>query len=138
MSAEAITYALLSADAAVLAIVGSAAGIYPTELPEDKPAPALAYRLVSSQGADDVSLQQPMHLITARVQVDAITSRDAFAQRKALLLAVRRAMHGTVGVVAGCTGVTVRAVGEGPDLQYTRAGLASGSHDFFITYHQAT
>jgi hypothetical protein len=136
MTAEAIIFHLLSSAAPVTAVVG-AAGVWPEELPEDKPAPALVYRLISQQAADDVALLQPVRLMQARVQVDAITSSDAYAQRKALVLAARRACHGTVGAVAGITGVAVRALNDGPDLRHTRAGLSSSSVDFWVVFHQA-
>lgn len=135
MSAEAIIASLLSAAVGVTAIVDD--NIYPMELPEGIAPPAVVYRLISQVQHQDVSLAQAITLMTARIQVDAVTSSDDFPGRKALLLAVRRACHGHIGTVAGFSGVVVQFAGEGPDLQYERAGLSSGSVDFKVVFQQA-
>lgn len=135
MSAEAIICSLLLADAAVTGVVG--ASVYPAELPEGVQPPALVYRLISQVQHQSVGLDQATLLMTARIQVDAIASSDDYPGRKALLLAVRRACHGRIGTVAGVDGVVVQFAGEGPDLQYERAGLSSGSVDFKVTFQQS-
>jgi hypothetical protein len=134
MSAEAVMYAVLSGAAAVTDVVGTA--IYPDELPESIPAPAIVYRVISDMAFDEVSLAAAVRTRYARVQVDIIHKDSQYPARKALQRLVRSACHGKRGTIGGISAVVVRELMTGPDLPHSRSGLSVSITDFQVVYQQ--
>jgi hypothetical protein len=111
MSAEAITKALLVADAGVAGL--AAARIYPVVLPDNQRTPALVYDLVSDVSIGTISAAQYLGSKRARIQLDAYA--EDFAAAKALQIAAVKAMRFQRGTVAGVTLVAVEPDNEGPN-----------------------
>lgn len=109
MSAEAITKALLFADAAVGTIVGTR--IYPVVLPDNQPLAALVYDLVVDVSVGIVNAAQYLGTKRARIQLDAYAAD--FATAKALQVAAVKAVRFQRGVVAGHQLITVEPSSEG-------------------------
>jgi hypothetical protein len=88
-------HALLAADAAVAALAGSR--IYPNLVPAAASYPAIAYQRISGRRVH--SQTGPSGLAAPRVQITSLAA--SYAQADALGQAVRQALDGYVGTVAG-------------------------------------
>lgn len=108
MIAEAITFALLSAAAPVVAIVGGR--IYPTVVPQGQPTPAVVYEVVSAVYQGAIDAYAPTHLTRSRVQVSLVG--PDFDQLRTLRDAVVLAMRFARGAIGG---TTVHSVLPGPE-----------------------
>lgn len=100
MSAETVTYALLSGAGPVTAIVGTR--IFPVILPEKQPTPALVYTLISGpRSSRSGAANEPTHLTRSRVQIDVMSADHAVSAT--LRDAVVAAMQYQRGVIGGTT-----------------------------------
>lgn len=97
MSAEAITNALLTADTAVVALVG--ARIFPVVLPDMQRLAALTYEQVIGVDIGTMGADQYFGSKQSRIQIDAYG--EDFAKAKAVQRAAVRALRFQRGVVAG-------------------------------------
>ena len=133
MNAQAVTYALLSADAGVTAIV-PAARIYASMLDEGVALPAVVIMLISTMDQSTIDPTSPFQLRRSRVQVNALA--QDYAQAQALGRAVNAAMAFERGTIAGVTVTSVvrdwtHADDFDPELH---AHLVAA--DFLIVWHE--
>lgn len=111
MSAEAITHALLAADATLAGLVG--ARIFPVVLPDQQPLAALVFDLVSGVDIGTISTGPYLGSKRSRIVLDAYAAD--FAAAKALQQAAVKALRFQRGTVAGVTLVAVLPESEGPN-----------------------
>ncbi len=136
MSAQAITYAVLSGSAAVTAIAG--ARIYPLVLPEGIRPPAVVYELLSGNEHRTVSMAHTQRLVQARMRVTGVVAPGDYAALTGLMEAIRSAAVGRVNVtIASIPNVVLTAGPESPDNFDAEALLASRSRVFNITFNEA-
>lgn len=129
MSGVDILGALLTADAALTALV-PADRIRGGALPEQVAFPALLVRSVSLVERPKLRRVGPIR-VTERVAV--AVRANSYAEQRAVMRAVLNACAGFVGTIAGCTAVTVRADGRGPDLRGP-GGSFEQSQDFRVAF----
>lgn len=110
MRAEKAVAALLNADVGVSALVGTK--IYGAAAPDETPAPLLVYRKVSADRAEQLS-PEPVQLVEAQIEVLCVAS--TYPELKALGEAVRLALVGRAGTVAGVDLQYIRVQEEGAD-----------------------
>jgi hypothetical protein len=104
VSAEAVTYALLSAASAVTAVVSDR--IYPGQLPLEAQPPAIVYELIDAVPEGNIDTFEATHVTRSRVQVNLIAADYAVLHntlRNAVVGAMRN-QRGTFG------GVVVHAI----------------------------
>lgn len=135
MSAETVTYALLSGAGPVTAIVGTR--IFPVILPEKQPTPALVYTLISGPRIGAIDAYAPTHLTRSRVQIDVMSADHAVSAT--LRDAVVAAMQFQRGVIGGTTVHSVIPADplDQPVVYDKDLRLFVRPLDFFIT-HEAT
>lgn len=129
MDARTAIYALLSADAAVGAIVSTR--IYPTVVPQDQPMPALVYQRISGVEPGQISADGAA-LVQSRIQLTALA--ESFSACAELLDAAREAVlyrHGTIG---GVQVVSIVRDIDGVDVFDPEAMVFSQSMDVIVTY----
>jgi hypothetical protein len=114
MSAERITYSLLSGSSAVTAIVGQR--IYPMSLPEGQPLPCVVYDVVGQFERQTLTGNEATRLITAQVRVTAVASANAYASLVPLFNATKSAMRLVNGTAAGINNVLSLITSQGQDL----------------------
>lgn len=133
MSAEKVIYALLSQASAVTALVGTR--IYPLQVPQEDPLPAIAYASISDVRAsvplDDTASSRTE---TSRIEVSVIAA--TYPQVKALLPLIRSACHGFRGTVVGVQVGRISAELTGPALRDDDQSLFSQSIDFLVLTYQ--
>jgi hypothetical protein len=135
MSAQAITYAVLSGSPAVAAIAG--ARIYPLVLPEGIRPPAVVYELLSSNEHRTVSMAHTQRMVQARVRVTGVVSPGDYGALTTVMDAIRSAAVGKVKVIlAGIANVVLTAGPESQDNFDAEALLASRSRVFNITFNE--
>lgn len=123
MSAEAITYSLLTASTAVAAIVGDR--IYPDHIPQGVAMPAIAFDVVSLQRLGKVSAASgATQLSRARVQINLV-GPDLTA-----LLALRQAVIEATEHQRGSFG--------GHQVHLTLHGGETSSHDVQLSLFHRT
>ena len=115
MRAEKVTAAVLGGDAGVAALVGTR--IYGNVAPEesDAPAPLLIYRKLGAEREYTVHLSGAMSGATVRAAIEVLCIATSYPQLKALAEAVRLAMSGAAGTIAGVAVGYVRLTDEGAD-----------------------
>lgn len=133
MSAELVTYALLSGAGPVTAIVGTR--IYPVVLPVGVPTAAIVYAVISSPRIGAIDAYAPTHLTRSRVQVNVL-SADHKVLRD-LRNAVVAAMQFQRGLIAGITVHSVLFSNEGPDFFDQEQRIYMRPIDFLLS-HEAT
>lgn len=131
MSVEAIVQLLL-ADQVIAARV-SADSIVAGDVPVDAALPALGITEVSNVPVGAFYAQAEYSVVTARVQVMAIS--QAYPEVKELLALVRRACNFQRGQLAGVDVISIVRDTVGPDLQ-DAADRHFQSIDFKVTYHE--
>jgi hypothetical protein len=132
MNAQAVTYALLSADAGVTAMV-PAARIYPSILDEGQPLPAVVFFLVSTvdmQTIDSAAYQ----LRRSRVQVNALA--QDYAQAQQLARAIGDALSFQRGSIAGVTVASIVREWVHADDFDTDLHAHLVASDFLIVWHE--
>jgi hypothetical protein len=130
MSAIKVIRALLLADAEVVAIVGQR--VFAGIVPQGSALPLLQLREVSRVERLTTGLTESTVLVTARVQVTALTK--TYPSQKALLQAARLGSGAHTGVIAG---VSVRAVTRelvGPDMSDPETEIYEQSRDFKVIF----
>ena len=132
MRAEKAVYALLSADAGVVALVGDR--IYPPPLPQDVALPALAVKHISSVELPRLDATVGTNLVTSRIEVEAIAK--TYAAQKSLIEAVRLALSYQRGTFAGVYVGSILRAGVGPDMRDDDMQVFSQSIDFLVTHHE--
>ncbi len=129
MSGVDIIGALLTADAALTALV-PADRIKGGALPEQAPLPAVLVRSVSLVERPKLRREGTTRVIE---RVAVAVRANSYAEQRAVMQAVRDACAGFVGAIAGCSAVTVRADGRGPDLRGP-GGSFEQSQDFRVAF----
>lgn len=113
-------YAILSAAAPVTTLLGaSPPAIYPDRAPDNASGRYVVYQLVS--GTSDQAHDTPASLTVQRFQIDCIShasSKDA----KLIAKAVRTALHGYKGTIAGVRVEHVNAFDGPADFSETSKG----------------
>lgn len=133
MSAELVTYALLSGAGPVTAIVGTR--IYPVVMSQGQPTPAIVYEVVSNPRLGVLDVRDTTHLTRARVQVNLLSADHTVL--RTLRDAVITAMQFQRGTIGGITVHSVLPAGEGPDSYDQPTRLYMRPLDFLIT-HEST
>lgn len=133
MDGEAVIRALLVADAAVTALIGSgaAARAYPNELPEDAGLPALVHSPVSTVDDPTIDADGPKH-VRSRVEVVVLASDLAVHQQ--LVRAVTAACRYQRGTIAGVSVVAIYRSRVGERLRDEETGVYGQPVDFSVTY----
>jgi hypothetical protein len=130
MSAEKVINALLTADAALAALVGDT--ILPGVIPQGTPLPAVAYNHISTVERTTVAMNETTTLCTSRIEV-AVQAKT-YPSQKEVLKAVRKACKNKSGVIAGITVHSVTVDTVGPDMRDDDAGIYMQTQDFKVTY----
>jgi hypothetical protein len=133
MSAEAIIRALLVADASLGSSV-PAAQIYPVEIPEGEPTPAIVISHVSGRELPRIDAQSSFALVQTRVETKII-AKD-YPAIKLILPKVRAAANYKRGLIAGFTVISVVRDVTGPDIFDSALGLHSQTLDFMVTWEE--
>ena len=133
MSAENIIHALLVAAAPVTALVGT--NIWPGELPQGTPMPALGISHISSTEHPTISAPSAYTLVQTRIEI-TVLSRD-YVTLKSLVGKVRAACNYQRGVIATYTVISVMQELIGPDMRDSDLTLFSQTIDFMVTWQQA-
>lgn len=130
MSAESITYALLSGAAAITSVVSTR--IYPLELPEGVTLPAVVYDVVSNVRAGVIDAVASSHPTVARVQVTMLCT--TLAQLISLRAAVVAALEFQRGSIGGNTVVSVLRGPDGPTEFDADMAVFAQPVDFSVTF----
>jgi len=130
MSAEAVTYALLTGAGPVTSVVGTR--IYPAMLPEGIATPAIVYSLVTAVPLPAIDATSPTHLTRSRVQVDLLGSD--FAQLRSLRDAVVAALRFQRGTQGGYFVNAVWLDHEGPITHDEQLSLWHRPVDFIVLH----
>lgn len=110
MRAEKVVAALLNGDAGIAAIVGTR--IYGAVAPEEDPAPLLIYsKADGTERLPDLDTAET----TVRARVDVLVVATTYVQLKELAEAVRVALEGQSGSVAGVALLDIEIDAEGGD-----------------------
>ena len=124
-SAEAITAALLA---------GVAGGrVYPLLRPQEGQLPAVITSMVTLRADDRLTQTVGPNLYRARMQADCVDT--TFTGLKALVDAVRAAVHLKSGTYAGKTVVACQVDNVGPDGVDLDTGNYFQAIDFLITFY---
>jgi len=129
-----IIVALLTADAALLALI-PAARMFQGFIPQNATLPALAYTNISDNDRQTIAGDEPTVIETGRVQV-TVAAKD-YPAKERLIGAVRQACSGKRGTIAGMHVNNVRSDGIGPDLDNEEAGIYGRTIDFMVTSRRA-
>lgn len=130
MSAEAAVYSLLAAAPAVTALV--AMRIYPGQLPEGQPPPALVIEHISSVRLGRLDAQAPTHPTQTRMQVNLLAA--TYPQLKALRDAVTAALQFQRGALGGGVVIAILPDQAGPDLVDAGLGVFFQPLDFLVVH----
>lgn len=130
MSAEAAVYALLSAAPAVTALVGDR--IYPGQLPEGEPLPALVIEHISSVRLGRLDAQAETHPTQTRMQVNLIANQ--YRVLKAMRDAVTSALQFKRGALGGGAVIAILPDQAGPDLADPALGTFFQPLDFLVVH----
>lgn len=133
MDGEAVIHALLAADAAVSALVGTGAdaAIYPSELPETASLPALVHVPVSTVDDGTLDADGPKHV---RMRVEVTVLGTDLAQHQQLLRAVTAACRYQRGAIAGVSVVSILRARVGERLRDEETGVYGQPVDFIVVY----
>lgn len=133
MSAELVTYALLSAHAPLAALVQ--ARIFPGHLERGANTPAVIYELVSATPAPAIDAWAATHLTRSRVTVSAIAAD--YATTKAIRDAVSAAMRNQRGTFGGVETHAILLDRDQPMTFEDETELWHRPIDFVILHQQA-
>jgi hypothetical protein len=136
MRAEKVIFALLTADAGVLALLGASPNtrIYPSRLPQNTVMPAIAYQLISGMEMTPINAQGGQQIVRSRVQVTALAKN--YTELKNVLEAVRLACLYKSGVIASVRVLSVLRDSVGPDTHDDDLSLYMQSIDFMVTHYE--
>lgn len=130
MSAEAAVYSLLAAAPAVTALVGTR--IFPGQLPEGQPLPALTIEHISSVRLGRLDAQAATHPTQSRIQVNVQAA--TYPVVKALRDAVTAALQFQRGAIGGGAVIAILPDVAGPDLVDPGMGLIHQPLDFLVVH----
>ena len=136
MRAEKAIKYLLNNAAGVTALVGSgtAARIYPGQLPQAAVLPGLVVEHISGVELTTIDANSAFGLMQARIQVTAVGK--TYPEVKTLLEQVRLACNYQRGVFNGVRIVSIIRDSVGPDLRDDDVQLYTQSIDFQVTYQE--
>ena len=136
MRAEKAIKYLLNNAAGVTALVGSgsAARIYPGQLPQAATLPGLVVEHISGIELTTIDANSAFGLMQARIQVTAVCK--TYPEVKTLLEQVRLACNYQRGVFNGVRVVSIIRDSMGPDLRDDDVQLYTQSIDFYVTYQE--
>jgi hypothetical protein len=136
MRAEKVIFALLTADAGVLALLGASPNtrIYPSRLPQNTVMPAIAYQLISGMEMTPINAQGGQQIVRSRVQVAAMGKN--YSDVKTVLEAVRLACLYKSGTIASVRVLSVLRDSVGPDTHDDDLNLYLQSIDFMVTHYE--
>lgn len=136
MRAEKAIHQLLLNAAGVTALVGAgtAARIYPEQLPQGCALPALVVEHISASELTTIDAIAAFGLVQARIQVTALAAD--YPGKKALLEQVRLACNYQRGTFNGVRVVSVIRDVVGPDLRDDDRQLYAQSIDFMVTFQE--
>lgn len=132
MDGVAVIRALLMAHAPLAALVGD--NVIAGTIPADTALPAVGVKEVGRIGLDSVARAGDTTLVTARIQVTAISG--SYPQMKAVLAATKLGGGTFTGMTAGVYVCSVLEDGVGPDLTDDAPGLNQQSRDYKVTYRE--
>lgn len=136
MSAVAIVRALLTADAAVIALV-PADRIYAGAAPQLSVLPVISVTRVYGDEISTIARRQPGKTMRTRVQVTVLTKDPGgFAAGEKILkaAALGRGVH--TGTVLSYHVKSILQQGEGPDLPVGDDKIHEKSRDFMVTFSE--
>lgn len=134
MSAEAAVYALLSASAPVVAVVGDR--IYPHHIPQEvRTLPALVYDLISAVPEGNIDALQATHVTQSRVQVSMI-GRNAEVLHNTLRDAVVGALRNQRGTFGSTEVHAILLDHDGTPTFDPQSEIWHRPIDFFIIHQQ--
>lgn len=130
MSAEKVINALLHADAALVALVGT--NIFPGVIPQGTVLPAVGYNHISTVERTTAAMNETTTLCTSRIEV-AVQAKT-YPSQKDVLKAVRKACKNKSGIIAGVTVHSVRVDTRGPDMRDDDLKIYMQTQDFMVAY----
>ena len=133
MSAENIIHALLTAASAVTAVVSDR--VYPGELPQGTPMPALGVSHISTTERPTINAVGTYTMVQTRIEV-TVLSKD-YVTLKDLVKKVRAACNYQRGVIATYTVISVMQELVGPDMRDSDLTLFSQTIDFMVTWQES-
>jgi len=132
MRAESVIYQLITADAAVAALVGSK--VYPGRLPQNTVMPAVAYELIGSREILPIGAQVGGVLLKSRVQVSVLAK--TYAEVKTIHEAIRKALLFQHGQIAGVSVISLTREFIGPDARDDALGLYTQGVDYLLVHDE--
>lgn len=133
MRAESVVYKLITADAAVTALVG--AKVFPGRLPQNTVMPAVAYELVSSNEILPINAQAGGVLLKSRVQVSVLAK--TYVEIKTIHEAIRKAVLFQRGLIAGVCVISITRYLIGPDMRDDQLGLYMQGVDYLLVHDES-
>lgn len=130
MSAESVTYALLSGAGPVTSVVGTR--IYPIAAPLGTVLPLITYEHISSVRLGRLDAASPTHPVRTRVQVNLLAAD--VATLKNLRAAVTAALQFQRGAIGGSTVISVLPDVQGPDSFDAGMQAYHQPLDFLVTH----
>ena len=135
MSAEKIIHTLLTNASAVTAVIG-AGNIWPGELPQGTPLPALGVSHISTTELPTLDASALFGLLESRIEV-TVLAKD-YATVKSLLTLVRKACNYQRGSIAGLAVASIRRDLVGADARDSDLQVFSQTLDFIVTWQDPT
>ena len=132
MLAEKAIHALLMADSAVVALVGTRCG--PPPLPQPVTLPALVVEHISTVERTTLDAQSAYGLVESRIEVTILAA--TYGAAKTLLDAVRTACNYKRGTIGGVRVETVQRVNVGADAWDDTLQAYAQSIDFMVIHQE--
>lgn len=135
MSAAKIAYALLTAHAPLVALVGDR--VYPLVAPEGAQLPAVIYAVQSEREARTLAnpAKQSHALTFAQVRITAVVAPNDYGTLTNIMAAIRGALNvATPAMIAGASSVVVHSGSEGPDQFDQESQLATRTRTVQLTF----
>lgn len=143
MSGVAITRAILIADTAMIAAVGSSS-IVAGDIPQGMALPAISLESISMIPVRTLAMNEADRLFIERVQVTAHTKTSAatpagtgYPELKSIMAQVLATIQNQRGSLAGFFLDSIIPDYSGPDLVNPDTGIISASHDFVVKWKNA-
>lgn len=132
MRAEKVIRSLLAAAPSVSALV--ATRIYPAPIPQATTLPAIGYSHVSTVPLTTLDASAGFNLVRSRIEVFAIAK--SYADQKALVEEIRKALDYQRGTIAGVEVVSILRDVSGPDLRDDDMQIFTQATDFLVTLRE--
>lgn len=133
MSGQAIVMTVMKAAAALTALVPEAS-MYPGDLPQGAPLPAITLHQISGVERNTLSTQESTVHRTERIQ--ATVHASTYTQKKQIFTQLRKSVRYQRGTIAGFTEVSVLPEGDGPDFDIPNASIHQQAKDFMVSYNE--